>query len=262
MKPAPWQSIANFLFEAGFLAKTPRRGFDLLGAGKQNVAEHTLRVAFIAYALAVQEKRLDREKVLKMALFHDFDEARTGDPTWVNQLYLKRRSGQAIAAASANLPFGREMRALDDLIDEGLVEHIGISNFHIPLLKAAQSYARHKLVNNQIHYNLAARAYEENGTLEYYQKNNILVTAYRPINKGGFLSNSLLVNVARKHNKTPAQIALKWLTIKPNIVTIIKCAQLEHLQEALSVLGWQLEPIEATLLEREFPRGETMHLPQ
>ena len=45
--------IANFLFEVGILARTPRSGFHFLGTGDQTVAEHINRVSYIGYMLAI-----------------------------------------------------------------------------------------------------------------------------------------------------------------------------------------------------------------
>ena len=42
--------IANFLFEAGMLKRTPRTGFQFLGSGAESVAEHIFRTVYIGYA--------------------------------------------------------------------------------------------------------------------------------------------------------------------------------------------------------------------
>ena len=44
--------LADFLFEAGMLRKTPRTGYQFLGSGSENVAEHSFRAALVGYALA------------------------------------------------------------------------------------------------------------------------------------------------------------------------------------------------------------------
>ncbi|MBE9594109.1 MAG: HD domain-containing protein, partial [Proteobacteria bacterium] len=43
------RNIINFLFEIGILKKTPRSGYQFLGTGNESVAEHSFRVAVIAY---------------------------------------------------------------------------------------------------------------------------------------------------------------------------------------------------------------------
>ena len=57
------KKIANFLFEVGILAKTPRSGFHFLGTGEQSVAEHINRVSYIGYILALMDGTVDISKV-------------------------------------------------------------------------------------------------------------------------------------------------------------------------------------------------------
>ncbi len=106
------QSLANFLFEVGILSKTPRSGFHFLGSGKQSVAEHTNRTVFIGYMLAMVDKDIDVTKVMKMCLFHDISEARTSDPNYVHQKYLKMDEQKAIADLVQTIPFGDDIAAI------------------------------------------------------------------------------------------------------------------------------------------------------
>lgn len=104
--------ICDFLFETGILAKIPRSGFSFLGGGDQSVAEHTLRVAFIGYALSTLVHDVDAEKVLKMCLFHDLPEARTSDLNNVSKRYNEPLLEKAIRDLADGLPFGQEVRSL------------------------------------------------------------------------------------------------------------------------------------------------------
>lgn len=106
------KSIADMLFEAGILAKTPRSGFYFLGSGKQSVAEHLNRTAYIGYALAKMNGNVDMEKVLKMCLFHDFHEARTSDLNYVHQKYAKADDKKATDDLASALPFGDDIKNL------------------------------------------------------------------------------------------------------------------------------------------------------
>ncbi len=103
------RDIVNFLFEVGMLAKTPRSGFHFLGTGKQSVAEHVNRVAFIGYALAQMDGTVDVLKVLKMCLFHDISETRISDLNHIHQKYVERREHSAVKDISDSVPFGKDM---------------------------------------------------------------------------------------------------------------------------------------------------------
>lgn len=107
--------IANFLFEVGMLAKTPRSGFHFLGTGEQSVAEHLSRTAFIGYTLAQMDGNVDTLKVLKMCLFHDISETRISDLNHIHQKYVERKEHSAIKDISDSVPFGKDMY---DILEE------------------------------------------------------------------------------------------------------------------------------------------------
>lgn len=104
--------IADFLYEVGILAKTPRSFHYFLGSGKQSVAEHTNRVTFIGYVLSTMIEGVDQAKLIKMCLFHDLEEARISDLNYVNQKYVTSDVEKALNDATQNVPFGNEILAL------------------------------------------------------------------------------------------------------------------------------------------------------
>jgi len=108
------RNIVNFLFEIGILKKTPRSGYQFLGTGNESVAEHSFRVAIIAYLLAKNEPKADMQKVVLMSLFHDFHEARTGDHNYVNKRYVTVNENKAVNDLAQKLPFGQEIVSLID----------------------------------------------------------------------------------------------------------------------------------------------------
>lgn len=79
------KNIANFLFEAGMLKRTPRSGFQFLGSGVESVAEHIFRTTYIGYTLGKLVLDVNVDRLVKMCLFHDLPEARTGDLNYVNK---------------------------------------------------------------------------------------------------------------------------------------------------------------------------------
>ncbi len=100
--------IADFLFEVGMLKKTPRTGYQFLGSGSENVAEHSYRTAIIGLILGIKEN-LDWKKIVLMCLFHDLHEARTGDFNYVYRRYNRAKENKAISDALKNTP-------LEDLV--------------------------------------------------------------------------------------------------------------------------------------------------
>jgi putative hydrolase of HD superfamily len=113
------KNIANFLFEAGMLKRTPRSGFQFLGSGAESVAEHIFRTTYVGYALGKIEKNVNVEKLIKMCLFHDLPEARTGDLNYVNKKYVTADEKKAAKDLADTLPFGGELLEIINEYEEG-----------------------------------------------------------------------------------------------------------------------------------------------
>ena len=112
-KKGQLKPYANFLFEVGVLARTPRSGFRHLDGWHQSVSEHLCRTAYVGFVLAHLEQdknsRIDIGKVVEMCLFHDFGEARAIDLDYISQRYSKTDELKAIKDAVKDLPFGERI---------------------------------------------------------------------------------------------------------------------------------------------------------
>jgi len=91
--------IVDFLNECGMLRKTPRTGYQFLGSGSEDVAQHSFRTAVIGHVLALMAGA-DVARTTYMCLFHDLHEARTGDFNYVNRIYNKSTRTQALEHAT------------------------------------------------------------------------------------------------------------------------------------------------------------------
>ena len=111
--------IVDFLFEAGMLKRTPRSGWQFLGAGSESVAEHVFRTTLIAFVLAQMDDSVDADRVLRLALVHDLPETRTGDLNYVNQKYVEADEARAAHEMTDGLPFADELRNLLSEYREG-----------------------------------------------------------------------------------------------------------------------------------------------
>jgi len=124
-------------------------------------------------------------------------------------------------------------RALNKLIKDGRVRHLGVSNFSLKLLKESQSHSETPIITNQVPYSLSHRSYVRNGMLKYCQANDILITAYSPMEVGRLKASPALSSVAEAHNATPYQIALAWLVSQPRVITIPISFDSQHQRENL-----------------------------
>jgi putative hydrolase of HD superfamily len=110
------ERLADFLYEAAMLKRTPRTGYQFLGRGRESVAEHSFGVAVVSYALAWKAKERGHDpdvgRILRLALFHDLPEARTGDLNYMNKRYVACLEDRAHADAAEGLPFREELESL------------------------------------------------------------------------------------------------------------------------------------------------------
>lgn len=163
-----------------------------------------------------------------------------------------------IHSPNPEIPIEETLRAMDKLIENGLVKNIGVSNFRTDRLKKAQKHTHNKLVVNQVYYNLVTREPEHEGLLEYCQHNDVFLEAYRPVEKGRILSQPIpiLDDMAKKYDKTPAQVAINWLISQENVITLSKTSTVDHLKENLGAIGWQMNKEDIETLRREFPNQQ------
>lgn len=102
------EKIINFLFEMATLRRITRSHSQLIDGASDNISDHSFRVAIIGIILAELEK-CDKNKVMKMCLFHDIAEARTGDANFINKLYGTLREEEAIGDQLDGLPIAGEV---------------------------------------------------------------------------------------------------------------------------------------------------------
>lgn len=87
-------SITDFIFEMGTLRNMRRMHTQVIPNSNDTIASHSFRTAIIAYLLADMEG-VNKDRALKMALFHDIPESRTGDLNFVNKFYVKDEEEKA-----------------------------------------------------------------------------------------------------------------------------------------------------------------------
>ncbi|WP_028573756.1 HD domain-containing protein [Desulfonatronovibrio hydrogenovorans] len=111
------ERLAHFLHEVGMLKRTPRSGYQFLGTGQENVAEHSFRTAVIGYVLAGLAGA-DQARTVFMCLFHDLHESRVGDMNYVNRMYNSTDDRQALSDALQGTGLEKEVLGLFDDLEE------------------------------------------------------------------------------------------------------------------------------------------------
>ena len=150
------------------------------------------------------------------------------------------------------VPIGETMEAMEEMVRQGKVRHIGISNFDLRQTEEANSaLPKSQLSAVQLDYSLANRSVEK-GILPYCEANGIALLAYFPLGHGKLVSNPKLDGVASKYGKARSQVALRWLAGKPNVFPIPRASRTAHVLENAGASGWELAGEDVAQLDAAF----------
>lgn len=124
---------------------------------------------------------------------------------------------------------------LNEVLHRGYVKYVGVSNFTLDQVKDAISRA--PIVCNQVEYHPLL---SQSAMLDLLRRNNLFLTAYRPLAKGEIVENPLLAEIAEQYDATPAQVALRWLIQQKNVVAIPKSSALNRMKENFGAHDFEL----------------------
>jgi len=137
-------------------------------------------------------------------------------------------------------------RAMEELHREGRIRAIGVSNFHPDRVMDLMLNNEIKPAVNQIETH---PFHQQVGTQRFLQENGIQIESWGPFAEGknNIFQNELLHSIAAKHNKSTAQVVLRWLTQR-GVVAIPKSVRRERMIENLSVFDFTLSPEDMTAI--------------
>lgn len=124
------------------------------------------------------------------------------------------------------------------LRDQGKALNIGVSNFPLHLLKKVNDEIRAPIFCDQVEYHPFL---DQLDLLDYAIEKDILLTAYSPLAQGGVAEDENLIEISKKYDKTPSQVALRWLIEQENVVAIPKASSREHLEANIDIFDFFLE---------------------
>jgi diketogulonate reductase-like aldo/keto reductase len=201
---------------------------------------------------AIRESGVKRDNLFitsKVTPAHlQFDDALRACESSLRRLEMDYLDLYLIHWPSHTIQLEESFRALNQLVTHGKVKHLGVSNFNLAQLKKSQALAETPIVSNQVPYSLSDRSYVKNGVLEYCQVNNILLTAYSPVDEGRMKVDAALQAVASAHQANPYQIALAWLVNQPKVITIPMSFNAQHQAENLKAADIELTEAEMEYL--------------
>jgi 2,5-diketo-D-gluconate reductase B len=187
----------------------------------------------------IQGSGVDREKIFLTTKVwpSDFSYERTIQTTResLKKLDTDRVNLLLMHWPSRDVPLEETLGAMRELQEEGSVRHIGVSNFPPSMVQEAAQHA--EVFCNQVEYH----PYEaQDELLGQAKEMDYLLTAYRPLSRGGILNDEKLREIGEAHGKTGAQVALRWLIQQEKVAAIPKATSEEHLKDNFDVFDFEL----------------------
>jgi len=140
----------------------------------------------------------------------------------------------------------KSWEALEKLYSENKIKAIGVSNFTIIHLKELLDNYDIVPTLNQVEFSPFLNQKELH---TFCKDNNIEIEAYSPLVKAQKFGNKTLSNIAKKNNKTEAQILLRW-NIELNMITLPKSVTSTRIKENINIFDFQLSNEDMSTLEK------------
>lgn len=127
-------------------------------------------------------------------------------------------------------------KAMEKLQSQGLIKSIGVSNFSIQDLETLRASSDLVPAVNQIEFH---PFFNHPQLLAYCKEHHIAVQAYAPLARGAYLNSPLMIEIGKRHKKTPAQVGLRWL-IQQGVSVIPKSVHKERIEENSQIFDFSL----------------------
>ncbi|HCD7301180.1 TPA: aldo/keto reductase [Staphylococcus aureus] len=137
-------------------------------------------------------------------------------------------------------------KAMEELYEQGKVKAIGVCNFNVHHLEKLMAQSSIKPMVNQIEVH---PYFNQQELQEFCDRHDIKVTAWMPLMRNrGLLDNPVIVKIAEKYHKTPAQVVLRW-HLAHNRIIIPKSQTPKRIQENIDILDFNLELTEVAEID-------------
>lgn len=137
-------------------------------------------------------------------------------------------------------------KAMEELYEQGKVKAIGVCNFNIHHLEKLMAQSSIKPMVNQIEVH---PYFNQQELQEFCDRHDIKVTAWMPLMRNrGLLDDPVIVKIAEKYHKTPAQVVLRW-HLAHNRIIIPKSQTPKRIQENIDILDFNLELTEVAEID-------------
>ena len=147
---------------------------------------------------------------------------------------------------NTKIPMAETMTALAKAKRDKIARHVGVANFNIALLDQAIALCPEPLVTLQAEYHPYL---DQTTLLEACRKRGLIYTAYCPLGRGRIFKDPVLAAIAKAHDKSVAQIALRWLVQKGIVAPIPRSSNPQRLADNLAVFDFTLSSEEMARID-------------
>ncbi len=146
-------------------------------------------------------------------------------------------------------------KALEELYKEGKVRNIGVSNFLKHHLEIILEHCEIQPMVNQIEFHPGLMRKE---TIDFCKKKEIVLEAWAPLGKGKMLQNETLLTIAKKYNKSVAQLCLKWC-LQNEVIPLPKSEKEDRMRQNLDLFDFEITEEDKNIIDNmEFFAGSDM----
>jgi diketogulonate reductase-like aldo/keto reductase len=149
-------------------------------------------------------------------------------------------------------------KAFEDAYKNGKIRAIGVSNFQKKHYDALVENCEIKPMVNQIEFH---PGYTQPETVKYSQENGMLVQAFSPLGCGAVLGDETLASIAKKYNKTVAQICLRFV-LQSGLNVLTKSVTPERIIENANIFDFELSAEDMAVISNMPELGFTGWLPE
>jgi diketogulonate reductase-like aldo/keto reductase len=148
-------------------------------------------------------------------------------------------------------PLAETIEAFETLKDHGKIARWGVSNFDVEDMDELNAISD-QCQANQVLYNCTRRGIEFD-LLPEAQDKGLAIMAYSPIEQGRLAGNKAIAEIARRHNASPAQIALAFALRHKGVIAIPKTSRPDRVAENLASLEIELTSEDLADIDQAFP---------
>lgn len=151
-----------------------------------------------------------------------------------------------------DVPLRQTLGAMLQLKAAHKVRHIGVSNFTPALVESALEVT--PILCNQVEchpYLVQERLRELAARYDH------MLTAYSPLAQGRVMEDETLVEIGEEHEKSPAQVTLRWHMQRDHVAAVPRSARAEHLESNFDIFDFELSSEEMSRIS-SLARGERL----